>query len=179
MAAGRSKHPGVELDVGGYAVRISSPDRVYFAARGETKLDLARYYVSVGDGVVRALHERPCMVHRFPDGVSGAKVHQKRVRAPAGGQRRRAAAACTCMSGSSRVGASATSAGRRWPSPATRDHAIASAYSVRGVPEATVSTPISWDEIDQIDPRDFTIATVPSRFAELGDLHAGIDHTAF
>ena len=60
-----------------------------------------------------------------------------------------------------------------------RDHAIASAYSVRGVPEATVSTPISWDEIDQIDPRDFTIATVPSRFAELGDLHAGIDHTAF
>ena len=60
-----------------------------------------------------------------------------------------------------------------------RDHTIASAYSVRGVPEATMSTPITWDEIDQVDPRDFTIATVPDRFASLGDLHAGIDDTAF
>src|SRR6266536_1769186 len=79
MAAGRSKIPAVELDVGDYTVRVSSPDRVYFAARGETKLDLARYYLSVGDGIVRALRERPCMMHRFPDGVSGEKVHQKRV----------------------------------------------------------------------------------------------------
>jgi DNA ligase D-like protein (predicted polymerase) len=61
----------------------------------------------------------------------------------------------------------------------TRDHTIASAYSVRGVPEAVVSTPISWDEIDEVDPRQFTIATVPARFAELGDLHAGIDDTAW
>jgi DNA primase len=60
-----------------------------------------------------------------------------------------------------------------------RDHTIASAYSVRGVPEATVSTPITWDEIDQVGPRDFTIATVPARFAQLGDLHAGIDDAAF
>ena len=56
-----------------------------------------------------------------------------------------------------------------------RDHTIASAYSVRGVPEATVSTPITWDEVDDVDPREFTIATVPARFAELGDLHQGID----
>ena len=60
-------------------VRISNPDRVYFPARGETKLDLARYYLSVGDGIVRALRERPCMLHRFPAGVAGEKVHQKRV----------------------------------------------------------------------------------------------------
>jgi DNA ligase D-like protein (predicted polymerase) len=60
-----------------------------------------------------------------------------------------------------------------------RDHTIASAYSVRGVTEATVSTPITWDEIDDVDPHDFTIATVPARFAALGDLHAGIDDTAF
>ncbi|MGH3449403.1 MAG: DNA primase small subunit domain-containing protein, partial [Haloechinothrix sp.] len=60
-----------------------------------------------------------------------------------------------------------------------RDHTIASAYSVRGVPEATVSTPITWDEVDDIDPRDCTIATVPMRFAELGDLHAGIDDAVF
>ena len=46
-----------------------------------------------------------------------------------------------------------------------RDHTIASAYSVRGVPEATVSTPIGWDEVDDVDPREFTIATVPGRFA--------------
>src|SRR6184192_3717977 len=69
----------IELPVGGHTVRISSPDRVYFSARGETKLDLARYYASVGDGIVRALRERPCMMHRFPDGVNGEKVHQKRV----------------------------------------------------------------------------------------------------
>src|SRR4029077_2901279 len=60
-----------------------------------------------------------------------------------------------------------------------RDHTIASAYSVRGVPEGTVSTPITWDEIDTVDPRQFTIATVPARYAELGDLHQGIDDTPF
>ncbi len=60
-----------------------------------------------------------------------------------------------------------------------RDHTIAAAYSVRGNPEATVSTPIRWDEVDDVDPRDCTIATVPARFAELGDLHAGIDDAVF
>jgi DNA ligase D-like protein (predicted polymerase) len=60
-----------------------------------------------------------------------------------------------------------------------RDHTIASAYSVRGVPEGTVSTPIRWDEIDDVEPQDFTIATVPARFAEYGDLHAGIDEAVF
>lgn len=60
-----------------------------------------------------------------------------------------------------------------------RDHTIAAAYSVRGVPEATVSTPVTWDEIDDVDPRDFTIRTVPDRFAKLGDLHAGIDDAVF
>src|SRR5260370_16592685 len=69
----------VEIEVGNRTVRISNPDRVYFPARGETKLDLARYYLSVGDGIVRALRDRPCMLHRFPSGVTGEKVHQKRV----------------------------------------------------------------------------------------------------
>ncbi len=71
-----------DLEVGDRTIRISNPGRVYFPARGATKLDLARYYLSVGDGIVRALRERPCMLHRFPSGVSGEKVHQKRV--PAG-----------------------------------------------------------------------------------------------
>src|SRR3954454_25393776 len=79
---GPDRKTAVELSVAGRTVRISSPDRVYFSARGETKLDLARYYLSVGDGIVRALRERPCMLHRFPTGVDGEKVHQKRV--PAG-----------------------------------------------------------------------------------------------
>ena len=60
-----------------------------------------------------------------------------------------------------------------------RDHTMAAAYSVRGVPDGTVSTPITWDEVDAVEPHDFTMATVPSRFAELGDLHAGIDQAVF
>jgi len=60
-----------------------------------------------------------------------------------------------------------------------RDHTIASAYSVRGVPEATVSAPIRWDELDDVSPGELTIATMPQRFAALGDLHAGIDDAVF
>lgn len=60
-----------------------------------------------------------------------------------------------------------------------RDHTIASAYSVRGVPEATVSTPITWEEVMSVLPKDCTIATVPRRFATLGDVHGGIDDVAF
>jgi len=287
----------VELEVGDRTVRISNPDRVYFPARGETKLDLARYYLSVGDGIVRALRERPCMLHRFPTGVTGEKVHQKRlprgapdwvrtvrVEFPRWGRhadelcvahladviwavqmstvefhpwnsraadteapdewridldpmpeatyadvRRVAHVAREVLDELGAVGWPKTSGGKglhvyvriepRWPfaevrraahafareverrcglvdltwwrkdrDPASvfvdynqnaRDHTIRSAYSVRGVPEAPVSTPIRWDELDDAEPGDFTIATVPARFAELGDLHAGIDEAVF
>jgi DNA ligase D-like protein (predicted polymerase) len=60
-----------------------------------------------------------------------------------------------------------------------RDHTIACAYSVRGVPSARVSTPFAWDELEEVEPAELTIATVPPRFAALGDLHAGIDDAAF
>jgi len=60
-----------------------------------------------------------------------------------------------------------------------RDHTMACAYSVRGVPDGRVSTPITWDEIADVEPSEFTIATVPQRFADLGDLHAGIDQSVF
>jgi DNA primase len=60
-----------------------------------------------------------------------------------------------------------------------RDHTMAAAYSVRGFPDATVSTPIRWDEIDTVEPHDCTMATVPRRYAALGDLHAGIDQAVF
>ncbi|MBB5802597.1 DNA ligase D [Saccharothrix ecbatanensis] len=292
------KVPSVELEVGDRVVRISNPDRVYFPARGETKLDLARYYLSVGDGIVRALRDRPCMMHRFPSGVTGEKVHQKRL--PQGAPpwvptvrvhfprynrhadelcvadvadvvwavqmstvefhpwnsrrfdtekpdewridldpmpdcpfdrvRRVAHVAHEVLDELGAVGWPKTSGGagmhiyvrikpewgftdvrraalafareveRRAPDDVTtawwrrdrdpsslfvdynqnaRDHTIAAAYSVRGVAEATVSTPVRWDEVDSLDPRDFTIATVPARFAELGDLHAGIDDAVF
>jgi DNA ligase D len=287
-----------ELEVGERVVRISNPDRVYFPETGETKLDLAKYYISVGDGIVRALRERPCMLHRFPTGVSGEKVHQKRL--PKGApdwvqtvdiyfprfgrtadelcvtelasvvwavqmstvefhpwNSRRAdvekpdewrididpmpkctlervkRVAHTVRELLDELGATGfpkTSGGdglhvyvripprwsfgelrraalafareveRRAPEDATtvwwrkdrdpekvfvdfnqnaRDHTIASAYSVRGVPNARVSTPFAWDELDAINPSEFTIATVPQRFAELGDLHATIDDSSF
>jgi DNA primase len=60
-----------------------------------------------------------------------------------------------------------------------RDHTIACAYSVRGNALGTVSTPIDWDEIDDVRPEDFTMATVPDRYAKKGDLHAAIDTTPF
>ena len=288
----------VDLDVGERTVAITNPDRVYFPALGVTKLDLARYYMSVGEGIVRALRDRPCMLHRFPSGVTGEKVHQKRV--PSGAPdwletvrvhfprygrhadelcvtelasvvwavqmstvefhpwnsrradterpdewridldpmplcgfdtvRRVALVAREVLDEIGAVGWPKTSGGnglhiyvrieprwgfgevrraalafaleveRRAPDEVTttwwrkdrdpaklfvdynqnaRDHTIASAYSVRGVPEGTVSTPISWDEIDHVDPAAFTIATVPARYAELGDLHAGIDERAY
>jgi bifunctional non-homologous end joining protein LigD len=56
-----------------------------------------------------------------------------------------------------------------------KDRTVASAYSVRPTPDARVSAPVTWDELDACDPRDFTLATMPPRFAELGDRHAGID----
>ena len=56
-----------------------------------------------------------------------------------------------------------------------RDRTIASAYSVRPVAEATVSCPLSWDEVPDVDPRDLTIDTVPGRFASDGDPSRGID----
>ena len=71
--------PSVEIEIDDRVIRVSNPDRVYFPARGETKLDLVEYYLAVGPGIVNALFERPCMLHRFPTGLSGEKVHQKRL----------------------------------------------------------------------------------------------------
>jgi DNA ligase D-like protein (predicted polymerase) len=59
-----------------------------------------------------------------------------------------------------------------------KDRTVASAYSVRPTPDARVSTPLAWDEVDRCDPADFTLATVPDRFRKRGDPHDGIDGTA-
>lgn len=59
-----------------------------------------------------------------------------------------------------------------------RDRTIASAYSIRPKPGAPVSAPVAWDELPSVTPEQFTVATMPSRFAELGDLHAEINDVA-
>jgi bifunctional non-homologous end joining protein LigD len=56
-----------------------------------------------------------------------------------------------------------------------KDRTVASAYSVRPTPDARVSAPLTWDEIEACDPADFTLATMPGRFAQLGDRHGDID----
>jgi DNA ligase D len=58
-------------------VRVSSPEKVCYPAVGLTKLDLANYYASVGDGVLRALRERPVALNRFPDGLEGSSFYTK------------------------------------------------------------------------------------------------------
>jgi DNA ligase D len=293
-----SKPPAIEIEVDDKVVRVSNPDRVYFPETGATKLDLVEYYLSVGDGIVNALFERPCMLHRFPKGLAGDKVHQKRL--PAGAPpwvetvrlhfprwnrtadelcvtelasviwavqmstvefhpwnsrradtekpdewridldpgplsdwaqvRRVAHVAHEVLDELGAVGFPKTSGGaglhvyvrirpdhghkevrraalafareveRRAPDDVTtlwwrkdrdphhlfvdynqnaRDHTIAAAYSVRGVPDGRVSAPIHWEEVDDVAPTDFTIDTMPARFKELGDLHGGIDGQVF
>lgn len=288
----------VEIAVEDVAVRVSSPGRVYFPDVGLTKLDIVEYYLSVGDGIVNALRERPCMLHRFPKGIQGEKVHQKKL--PAGapawietvgvhfprydrivqelcvtslpavvwaaqmstiefhpwnsrradverpdewridldpgpdadwaGVQRVAGVVREVLDEIAAVGYPKTSGGsglhvnvrirpeltftelrrgaaafasevqRRAPKdvatawfrkdrdPAhvfvdwnqnTRDHTVAAAYSVRGVPNARVSAPVTWDEISDCTPDDFTVLTVPARFAQIGDLHADIDDHPF
>lgn len=295
------KAPAVELDVAGRIVRVTSPDRVVFAERGLTKLDVVQHFVTMGDGILGALQHRPTTLERWPKGVfEGAKMatradstgdafYQKRV--PQGAPEyvetstiafpsgRTADEVCptelavvawaanmgtitfhpwpvtrddvdspdqlridldpqpgTDFSDAARVaphvreilremdmeGWPKTSGGRgihifvpiqpRWtftqarratialgrelerrlPDQVTiswwkeergqkifvdynqmaRDRTIASAYSVRPNRRATVSAPLRWDELDQVQPDDFDVTTMPARFAEVGDLFA-------
>jgi len=291
--------PAIELLAGDRAIRISNPDRVMFPGLGATsgtKRHLAEYYLSVGDGIVRALKDRPTYLQRFPDGVEGEEVYQKRVPSqaqhwietvrvsfPSG---RSADALCVTgipevvwaaqmgtvtfhpwharkfdvdrpdelridldpqpgtdfedaryvalehvreiLDGLGWVGFPKTSGNRgvhiyvriepRWtftevrraaiafareierrdPVRVTtkwwkeergaqvfvdynqnaRDRTIASAYSARRRVDGTVSAPLTWAELVDATTTDFTIATMPSRFAEVGDRHAAIDDVA-
>jgi DNA ligase D len=288
--------PRVELDVDGRTVAITSPDRVVFPARGETKLDLARYYLAVGPGALRGVHRRPTVMKRFPEGAGGDFFFQKRVPEkgrpawletctvsfPSG---RSAEELCPAdvahilwavnmncldlnpwpvrsddvdhpdelridldpqpgvawptvravalevgdvlvehgLSGFPKTSGSrgihvnvrierhwdflevrraalalAREVERRRPAEATskwwkeergqrvfidynqnaRDRTVASAYSVRPNPEGRVSCPLRWDEVADVEPADLTLATVPARFAAIGDPGAGIDDLA-
>jgi DNA ligase D-like protein (predicted polymerase) len=284
--------PFVELQVGERLVKVTNPDKVYFSARGETKLQLVEYYLSVGEGIVRALYERPTQLKRHPDGAEGEAIYQKRVpekrpewietatvRFPSGrsadelcvtelahvawaanlgtldfhpwpsrrahvehpdelrididpqpgtgfGEAKQVAAVVReTLDELGFVGWPKTSGNRgihvacriepsweftqvrrcalafareverRAPKKVTtawwkeergrrvfidynqnaRDRTIASAYSVRARPDATVSAPVTWDELPEIETEDFDLRTMPKRFAKLGDVQAGID----
>jgi DNA ligase D-like protein (predicted polymerase) len=67
--------PAVELDAGGRSLRVSNPEKIYFAERGLTKLYVVQYFLSVGDGILGALRDRPTTLERWPSGVfEGAKL---------------------------------------------------------------------------------------------------------
>jgi len=285
-----------EVEVEGRTVRISNPDKVFFTARGETKLDLVRYYIAVGPGALRGVLERPTVLKRYPNGAGGEFFYQKRVpdplpewlqtvtvTFPSGRSARELcpvdvahlvwAVNLGCLdlnpwavrrsdvdhpdelrvdldpqpgvefatvrrvtaevkdvlevvglkgwpktSGSRGVHiyvriqpawdflevrraalALAREVERRLPDLATskwwkeergtrvfidynqnaRDRTIASVYSVRANPEGKVSCPVTWDEMQTVNPGDLTLATVPERFARLGDVGAGIDDVAY
>ena len=68
----------LELALGERTVRLTHPDKVLFPERGYTKRDLAQYFVSVGDGALRALRDRPTTLQRYPDGIGGGSFFQKR-----------------------------------------------------------------------------------------------------
>jgi DNA ligase D len=296
-----AKAPAEELDVGGVPVRLTNPQRVYFPELGEaggTKRHLVEYYRAVAEhgALLQALRGRPTYLQRFPDGIEGEEVYQKRVPnyAPdfvstcrvtfpsgrhADALRVENAAAIVWAANLGTVtfhpwharcadtdhpdqlridldpqpgtdfddaravalevvrplldeygytGYPKTSGSRglhlylriepRWTftqvrraaiaiareverrsagrvttawwkeqrgeqifidyNQNARDRTIASAYSVRRRPTATVSTPVSWHELADVDPLDCTIATVPARLAERGDPMATIDQVS-
>ncbi|HEY2998525.1 MAG TPA: non-homologous end-joining DNA ligase [Acidimicrobiales bacterium] len=70
----------VELvEAAGREIRVTSPDKVFFPQRGETKLDLVRYYLAVEEPIMRAMRGRPTLMQRFPSGAGGPNFFQKRV----------------------------------------------------------------------------------------------------
>jgi DNA ligase D-like protein (predicted polymerase) len=69
----------VAVEAAGQEIRVSNPDKVFFPARGETKLDLVHYYLSVAGGALRGCYERPTVLKRHPDGACGEAFYQKRV----------------------------------------------------------------------------------------------------
>jgi DNA ligase D len=69
----------IEMEIDGHTVRISSPGKVLFPERGETKLDLVNYYLAVSEPIMRTIGGRPVLMQRFPHGATGSSFFQKRV----------------------------------------------------------------------------------------------------
>ena len=77
VAPARGETAAVEVD--GRTIEVTNPAKVFFSARGDTKLDLVRYYIAVGAGALRGVLERPTVLKRFPNGAEGEFFYQKRV----------------------------------------------------------------------------------------------------
>lgn len=73
------KNAGVEVEAAGRRLVVTSPDKVFFAERGDTKLDLVRYYLAIEEPILRAMGGRPVLLQRFPNGAGGSSFFQKRV----------------------------------------------------------------------------------------------------
>jgi len=69
----------ISMELAGHDVSISSPNKVFFSKRGETKLDLVNYYVTIEEPLMRTMRGRPTLLQRFPDGAGGKSFFQKRV----------------------------------------------------------------------------------------------------
>ncbi len=67
------------MDITGKIVTITSPDKVFFATRGDTKLDLVNFYLAIGEPLMRQMIDRPVLMQRFPNGAEGSSFFQKRV----------------------------------------------------------------------------------------------------
>src|SRR5699024_9275400 len=78
-SGGVSVSEAVVFDVGGTEVTVSNPQRIYFSQRGETKLDLVRYYQAVAEPLLATLRGRPLLLERYPQGAEGKSWFQKRV----------------------------------------------------------------------------------------------------
>ena len=79
MADSTSDDGTMVVTLAGHDVRVTSPDKVFFPKRGETKLDLVTYYLSVEEPFMRAVGGRPLLMERYPDGARGKSFFQKRV----------------------------------------------------------------------------------------------------
>lgn len=67
------------IEVGGIEVAVTHPDKVFFKARGDTKLDLVNYYLAVTEPLLETIRDRPVLLERYPEGASGKSFFQKRV----------------------------------------------------------------------------------------------------
>ena len=74
-----AKSEAVQINVAGRDVKVTSPDKVFFPQRGDTKMDLVDFYLAIGEPVMRAMGGRPVLMQRFPNGVGGTNFFQKRV----------------------------------------------------------------------------------------------------
>ncbi len=79
MAGSASNDNAVVFELGGHEVRVTSPGKIFFPKRGETKLDLVNYYLSMEEPFMRAVGGRPLLLERYPDGARGKSFFQKRV----------------------------------------------------------------------------------------------------